>query len=146
MNIRSIRFRLISWFTALLLLVMLSFGAFTYWQVRTYIINVIATSMKHRAQQIAEMLPEQKPIDEGYVSREIETRYAPESNDRFIRITRGDGSVLYCSRIPADRSFTPANVRYPKAQTGASDVREESLSNEAKMVIASVRHADVHGS
>lgn len=145
MNVRSIRFRLISWFTALLLLVMLGFGAFTYWQVRTYIINVIATSMKHRAQQIAQMLLEQKPIDEGYVSRDIETRYAPESNDRFIRITRRDGWVLYRSRVPADRSFTPANVGYPKEQTGASDVREEALPNEAKMVIASVRQTDVHG-
>ena len=145
MNVRSIRFRLISWFTALLLLVMLGFGAFTYWQVRTYIINVIATSMKHRAQQIAQMLLEQKPIDEGYVSRDIETRYAPESNDRFIRITRRDGWVLYRSRVPADRSFTPANVGYPKEQTGASDVREEALPNEANMVIASVRQTDVHG-
>lgn len=146
MNIRSIRFRLISWFSALLLLLMLAFGAFTYWQVRTYTVDVIANSMKHRAQQIAQTLLHQNPIDESYVSNEIETRYAPESNDRFIRITRSDGSVLYCSRIPADRSFTPANVRYPKAQTGDSDIREEALPNEAKMVIAAVRYKGMQGS
>ena len=146
MNIRSIRFRLISWFSALLLLVVTSFGAFTYWRVRTYIVDVIAGSMEHRAQQIAQRLLQNRPVDEGYVSNEIETRYAPESNDRFIRITRGDGSVIYCSRIPADRSFTPANVPYPRAQTGNSDIREEALPNEAKMVIAAVRHPDMQGS
>jgi len=146
MNVRSIRFRLISRFTVLLLLVMLGFGAFTYWRVRTYIVDVIASSMKHRAQQIAQTLLHDKSIDESYISNEIETRYAPESNDRFIRITRGDGSVLYCSHIPADRSFTPANVPYPKAQTGNSDIREEALPNEAKMVIAAIRYPVMQGS
>ena len=145
MNVRSIRFRLISRFTVLLLLVMLGFGAFTYWRVRTYIVDVIASSMKHRAQQIAQTLLREKPIDESYISNEIETRYAPESNDRFIRITRGDGSVLYCSHIPTDRSFTPANVPYPKAQTGTSDIREEELPNEAKMVIAALRYPAMPG-
>lgn len=146
MNIRSIRFRLLSWFSALLLLVVISFAAFTYWRVRTYIVDVIAGSMEHRAQQIAQTLLRNKPVDGSYVSSEIETRYAPESNDRFIRITRGDGSVLYRSRIPADRSFTPANVPYPKAQIGNSDIREEALPNEAKMVIAAVRYRDTQGS
>ncbi|MGA7274299.1 MAG: ATP-binding protein [Candidatus Udaeobacter sp.] len=146
MNVRSIRFRLISRFTVLLLLVMLGFGAFTYWRVRTYIVDVIASSMKHRAQQIAQTMLQDTPIDESYISNEIETRYAPESNDRFIRITRGDGSVLYCSHIPADRSFTPANVPYPKAQTGNSDIREEALPNEAKMVIAAIRYPVMQGS
>jgi heavy metal sensor kinase len=146
MNVRSIRFRLISRFTVLLLLVMLGFGAFTYWRVRTYIVDVIASSMKHRAQQIAQTMLHDSPIDESYISNEIETRYAPESNDRFIRITRGDGSVLYCSHIPADRSFTPANVPYPKAQTGNSDIREEALPNEAKMVIAAIRYPVIQGS
>ena len=145
MNVRSIRFRLISRFTGLLLLVMLGFGAFTYWQVRTYIVDVIASSMNHRAQQIAQTLLRDKPVDESYISNEIETRYAPELNDRFIRITRGDKSVLYCSHTPADRSFTPANVPYPKAQTGDSDIREEALPNEPKMVIAAIRYPVTQG-
>ena len=146
MNTRSIRFRLISWFTALLVLVMLGFGAFTYWQVKTYIVDVIAGSMKHRAQQISQTLLRHKPLDKAYIANEIETRYAPESNDRFIRITRGDGSVLYSSGIPTDRSFNPANIPYAKAQTRDADIREQLLPNEPKIVIAAVRYSDAQGS
>ena len=138
MNTRSIRFRLISGFAALVLLVMLGFGAFTYWSVRSYIVDVIAGSMKHRAQQIAQMLVPPMAGDEHSIANEIETRYAPELNDRFIRITRTDGSVLYCSRIPADRSFTPANVPYPIAKIVKPEIREESPRGEAKMLIAAV--------
>ncbi len=146
MNFRSIRFRLISRFTALLLLVVLGFGAFAYWSVRSYVIDVIGTSMKHRAEQIVATLLRHNPGDEAYIAGEIETRYAPESNDRFIRITRGDGSVLYSSRIPADRSFTPANVPYPPAKTIQSKWREQSLHNETKMLIAAVPYSDERGS
>ena len=146
MNVQSIRFRLVSRFAALLLLVMLGFVAFTYWSVRSYTIDVIGTSMRHRAQQIAHTLLSQNPIDEAYVAREIETRYAPESNDRFIRITRSDGSVLYSSRIPADRSFTPGNVPYPTAKTVAAELREQSLPGEAKMLIATIPYSAKSGS
>ena len=76
--------------------------------------------------------------DERYIATEIETRYAPELNDRFIRITRADGSVVYSSRIPADRSFNPARVPYPKAKIVRPEIREESPRDEAKMLIAAV--------
>jgi heavy metal sensor kinase len=33
--------------------------------------------------------------------------YAPEANERFIRITRGDGHVVYASGPPHDGSFDP---------------------------------------
>src|ERR1700733_13663154 len=98
MNIRSIRFRLISRFAALLLLVMLAFGSFTYWSVRRYVVDVIGASMTHRARQVAQTLLGSGPIDESYVANEIGIRYAPELNDRFIRISRPDSTVLYCSR------------------------------------------------
>lgn len=144
MNVRSIRFRLISWFSALLLLLVLAFGAFTYWQTRSYLVDVTAGSMKHRAQQIVQTLLRGQRIDEAYISREIEARYAPESNDRFIRITRYDGVVIYCSGSPADRSFTPANIPY--ARVGRADVREEALPGEPKMVIAAIRYSDAETS
>ncbi len=145
MNVRSIRFRLISWFSALLLLLILAFGAFTYWRTRSYLVEVTAASMKHRAQQIAQNLLRGRPVDDAYIGREIQARYAPESNDRFIRITRDDGSILYRSRNPADRSFTSANVPYANARTGGADVREEALPGEAKMVIAAIRYSDAQG-
>ena len=128
MNTRSIRFRLISRFAALLLLVMLAFGIFTYWSVRRYVVDVIGASMTHRAKQIAQTLLGPGEIDERYVATEIELRYAPEVNDRFIRITRPDGTVLYCSRNPADRSFTPSNVPQPPAQTAHAGIARGTVA------------------
>ena len=145
MNTRSIRFRLISRFAALLLLVMLAFGIFTYWSVRRYVVDVIGASMTHRAKQIAQTLLGPGEIDEGNVATEIELRYAPELNDRFIRITRPDGRVLYCSRNPADRSFTPSNVPQPPAQTVRAALHEEPLRGEAKMLIATIPHSTGRG-
>jgi len=145
MNTRSIRFNLISRFAALLLLVTVTFAGFTYWSVRRYVVDVVGGSMLHRAEQIGRTLLRGGPADESYIANEIETRYAPELNDRFIRITRADGSVLYCSRNPADRSFTPANVPYPKAKTLKSELREESPSDEAKMLIAAVPYSSDQG-
>jgi heavy metal sensor kinase len=44
------------------------------------------------------------------MAREVEDLYAPEANERFIRITRGDGHVVYASGPPHDGSFDPATV------------------------------------
>ncbi len=84
----------------------LAFGIFTYWSVRRYVVDVNGASMTHRAKQIAQTLLGPGEIDEGNAATEIELRYAPELNDRFIRITRSDGKVLYYSRNLADSSFT----------------------------------------
>jgi len=146
MNTRSIRFNLISRFTALLLLVTVAFAGFTYWRVRRYVVDVVGGSMLHRAEQISRSLLRGVPVDESYVAKEIEIRYAPELNDRFIRITRADGSALYCSRNPADRSFTPGNVPYLKAKTLKPGLREEAPSDEAKMLIAAVPYSNDQGS
>ncbi len=42
----------------------------------------------HRAERIADtLLANIKQKGDAYVGKEIETRYAPEANDRFIRVT-----------------------------------------------------------
>ena len=147
MNTRSIRFQLISRFAALLLLVMLGFGAYTYWSVRGYVVDVIGISLIHRAQQVAQtLLGNISPVDEQSISREIETSYAPELNDRFIRITRGDGSVLYCSREPNDQSFSPTKVPYVRVKITVPQIREEPLPNEERMLIAAVPYSTQQGS
>ncbi len=38
------------------------------------------------------------------------TGMQPEINDRFIRITRADGTLVYISGAPTDGSFDPAEV------------------------------------
>ncbi len=111
MNPRSIRFRLVAWCVAVSLLATLAFGAFTYKRLETYVRDVAQSTLRHRADVIAHNILSQVPkIGEDFVGPEINARYNPGVNDKFVRITRGDGSVLFLSEPPADHSFDPAEV------------------------------------
>jgi signal transduction histidine kinase len=44
------------------------------------------------------------------IAREIDTRVAPEFNNRFVRITRVPATLVYRSGPPANRSFDPSAV------------------------------------
>src|SRR5207253_1635708 len=46
----------------------------------------------------------------GYVISEINEHYAPELNNRFVRITRADGTVMYVSGKPKEGGFDPSAV------------------------------------
>ena len=114
MNTRAITFRLAAWCAGISLLVCIGFGLYTYSGLRYYLRRSQADTLRRRAHQVAAIVT-------AHVDREgddftvdlIKTSYAPELNDRFIRVRRPDGSVLYASGQPADRSFDPAAVNAP---------------------------------
>ncbi|MEP6669760.1 MAG: HAMP domain-containing sensor histidine kinase [Chthoniobacter sp.] len=111
MNSQSIHFRLIAWYAGVLLLVLLGFGAFTYTTLRFFGNQVLREAMAHRAQQIADLLSSDAAAkDPAYVAREIVKRYDPVTNDRFVRVSRADGKVLFLSSAPIDRSFVPEEL------------------------------------
>ncbi|TCO94719.1 heavy metal sensor kinase [Chthoniobacter flavus] len=111
MNSQSIHFRLIVWYAGVLLLVLLGFGAFTYTTLRFFGNQVLGESMAHRAQQIADLVTSNPAgKDPQYVSREIVKRYDPATNDRFVRVSRSDGQILFLSDEPNDRSFAPQEI------------------------------------
>ena len=114
MNTRAITFRLAAWYAGISLLVCIGFGLYTYSGLRYYLDRSQADTLRRRAHQVAALVT-------AHVDREgdaftidlIKTSYAPELNDRFIRVRRPDGSVLYASGQPADHSFDPAAVNAP---------------------------------
>ncbi len=114
MNTRAITFRLAAWCAGISLLVCIGFGLYTYFGLRYYLRRSQADTLRRRAHQVAAIVA-------AHIDREgdaftvdlIKTSYAPELNDRFIRVRRPDGSVLYASGQPADRSFDPAAVNAP---------------------------------
>ena len=59
----------------------------------------------------------------------VEDLYSPEANDRFIRITRADGQVVYASGPPRNERFNPALV--PAAPT-----RKVTLAGSSLLVAA----------
>src|SRR5271170_6999365 len=114
MNTRSLRFRLTAWYAGILVALGLAFGAYCYWRLDNFLSLYLTEAFSHRAEQIANtLIANIQRSGESYVRGEIETRYAPESNDRFIRVSSGDGRVVYLSGQPNNRSFDPKAVARP---------------------------------
>src|SRR5262249_15458523 len=125
MNTRSIRFRLTVWYAGLLALLLLLFGASTYLGLRHYLNQTLNESLGRQARQIGEsFLIDVATGGEGYVISEINEHYAPELNNRFVRVTRADGSVLYVSGKPKENRFDPAAVSAVGGPVGRDFVRE----------------------
>jgi heavy metal sensor kinase len=110
-NTRSFSFRLVAWYASLLTAIFIFLGALLYLDLRYFLENTVRESQARRAHQIADtLLANIKQTSDSYVAEEVHTLYAPEINDRFIRITRPDGSLLYLSGTPNDQSFDPKQV------------------------------------
>src|ERR1700728_422682 len=106
MNTRSLRFRLIIWYAGLVTTVFVLLGGVMHQVLRHYLERNLAQLLTRRIDQITVLLlaaVEQK--GEPYVVDEIKARYAPENSDRFIRLTRSEGTILYASGRAA--SFDP---------------------------------------
>jgi len=111
MNTRSIRFRLIAWYAGLLAGVFVLLAGLMVWGLKHFLETDLRETQARRARQIAgTLLANIKRTGEEFVVREINVLYAPETNGRFIRITRTDGSILYASGPPKDGSFDPLLV------------------------------------
>jgi len=130
MNSRSISFRLVAWHAGISLLVCVGFGLYTYFGLSYFLQLAQADTLQRRAREVAAILA-------AHVGREgepftidlIKTSYAPENNDRFIRILRPDGSLLYVSGEPTDKAFDPAAVPLPTMSGGAGSSRPAMLGN-----------------
>jgi heavy metal sensor kinase len=145
MNTRSIRFRLVAWYVGLLVAVFILLGILMYGGLRLYLEQSLSKAQVRRAQQIADtLLANVERTGEGYVINEINSWFAPETNDRFIRITRGDGSLLYLSQGPKDMSFDPARVPPFRGPFRGTSWRKASDANGQKLLVAAVA-CQTHG-
>jgi len=139
MNTRSLRFQLVAWYAALLTGCFVLIGAATYMVLQTSLVGALRETQLRRARQIGQLLLDEiRGPGEARVGEEIQARYAPDLNGRFVRITRSDGSLLYVSAAPKDQTFVPAEV--PPPSTGSSrsaSARQVPLSGARKMLVTS---------
>ncbi|MBX3295852.1 MAG: heavy metal sensor histidine kinase [Acidobacteria bacterium] len=125
MNTGSIRFRLTVWYAGLLAALLALFGASMYFGLASYLEWSLKDSLVKQAQQIAvSHLADVGMTGEDYVVGEIEEHYAPQINSRFVRVTRGDGSVMYVSGTPEDGSFDPTGLPVPPTAPVEASIRE----------------------
>jgi len=130
MNTRSLSFRLITWYAGVLTAMFVLLGVLTFFILRHYLEANLLDIQARRAQQIADTLVAHATRGEEAVMRAaVEDLYSPEANDRFIRITRADGQVVYASGPPRNERFNPALV--PAAPT-----RKVTLAGSSLLVAA----------
>lgn len=123
MNTKSIRFRLITWYATLLAILFIFLGVGGYWGFKHYLMQTSLRTLEERAQQIGLTLVDYK--DEDYIVDDINKHYAPEINDRFLRITRDDGKQVYISGLPKDGSFDPSHLPLLNKPVNQAFLREE---------------------
>jgi heavy metal sensor kinase len=136
MNTRSIRFRLTVWYSGLLAGLLVLFGISVYLGLSHYLGWTLKEALSQQAKQIGESwLGEVGVSGESYVAEEINEHLSPKVNNRFVRITRADGSVMYLSDEPESKRFDPARIPPLKAQVGQESLREEILTGDSGLLI-----------
>lgn len=136
MNSRSISFRLVVWYAGLLALIVLVLSALLYLDLRHFLENDVRQAQSRRAHQVAAaLLAHVKQSGEAYVASQTKDWYEPEINNRFIRITRADGSILYASGPPKDGSFDPAEVPILRPSGNAEVSRKFKLSGGHNLLV-----------
>jgi len=135
MNTRSLSFRLVTWYAGVLTIVFVLLGALTLIFLRQYLEANLLDIQSRRARQIADtLLVAARRTGEGAVARQVEELYSPEANDRFIRITGGDGHIVYVSGKPADGSFDPSKIPLPPRSHPGTLIRKESIPGGSLLI------------
>jgi heavy metal sensor kinase len=138
MNTRSLRFRLIAWYAGLLIAVFLVLGSVVYGGLKSYLERSLADAQMRRARQVADtLLAHIDQTGATHVVNEINSWFAPETSDRFIRITDGNSSVLYQSANPKDESYDASHVPPHVETSSKGGWRKEPLADGKKLLIAS---------
>jgi heavy metal sensor kinase len=139
MNIRSISFRLVAWYASLLTGIFLLLCALLYLDLRHFLENDLRESQARRTRQIANtLLVHVKQTGESYVASQTKDWYEPEINDRFIRITRADGTLIYVSGAPKDGSFDPTEVPIFSPSSQTESWRKMKLSGDKTLLVAAL--------
>jgi heavy metal sensor kinase len=146
MNTRSLNFRLVAWYAGLLAGVFVLLGVLTVAVLRNYLETDLQDTQTRRARQIADtLLVNAGQVGDGFIAPEIESFYAPESNDRFIRISRENGRVIFTSGKPKDESFDPSAIsRVPWTIQGTFS-RRERLPDGKVLLIATLNYRATSG-
>ena len=136
MNTRSIRFRLTVWYAGLLAGLLVLFGFSVDLGLRHYLEWTLREALSQQAKQIGEAwLGDVGVSGESYVAEEINEHFSPRVSDRFVRITRDDGGMMYLSDEPESKRFDPSLVPPLKAQAGQESLREAHLTEDSELMI-----------
>jgi heavy metal sensor kinase len=136
-NTRSLSFRLVAWYAGVLTIVFVLLGVLTFFFLRHSLEANLLDTQARRARQIAAtLIAHAGRGGEDSVRAQVENLYSPEANDRFIRITRADGTVIYTSGAPQDGRFDPRQVPPHAGGDGVGPGRKVRLAGGSLLIAA----------
>jgi heavy metal sensor kinase len=139
MNTRSLSFRLVAWYAGVLTIVFVLLGGLTIVFLRHYLEANLLDIQMRRARQIADTLvAAASRSSESAMREQVEALYAPQANERFIRITREGGEVVF-SAAPNER-FDPSQVA-PLPPGAMAAKRKVPLAEGALLIAATAATA-----
>ena len=122
----SLRTKIITLYVTILSGVFILFGLFLFAGFKTYLLHSLQQTLTWRAKQIAGAFLEEIPSKGGaYVSGEIQSRYAPELNERVIRISDAKGRQVYGSKgseFLAEIKVDPNPTSQPSGGASSSQI------------------------
>jgi heavy metal sensor kinase len=143
---RSIRTKLITLYVGILALVFVCFGIYVYAGFKTYLIHSLRQTLTWRAQQIAStFLPELPEKGDVLVGNEIQTRYAPELNQRVIRIADDHGHQVYGSKNSDVLALARTEPVSDNQSESVPTPSEAMLPNGDRLEVITVNHRVADG-
>lgn len=146
MNTRSLKFRLVAYYAGLLAAAFVILGALMYGGLKIYLERNLGQAQMRRARQIADtLLSRVGETGEAHVVDEINSWFAPETNDRFIRIARDVQSNLYVSTNPADGSFDISHIPSYWETSPKGSLRKQEVPPGGELLIAAIPYSTSQG-
>lgn len=140
MNTRSLKFQLVGWYAGVLTGCFALLALATYVALEKSLVGALRETQLRRARQVAELVRDEVlRRGQSKVGQEVEVRYAPALNDRFVRITQRGGIQLYLSPSPTSQSFEPATIPPPIWPEEAEGSRQVALVGGRKMLVVAHR-------
>jgi heavy metal sensor kinase len=136
---RSIRARLITLYVVTLSLIFVCFGGYIYWGFKQYLVASLQQALQRRAHQIAvTILADVPQRGEAYIGSEIQARYAPELNERVIRVTDQAGSTIYASSNATGLRTSPAVTFTEGAAESKPSERVDATANGERLQVTAI--------
>ncbi|HEY2465883.1 MAG TPA: ATP-binding protein [Steroidobacteraceae bacterium] len=149
MNPRSLAFRLTAWYTLLLGATFIFVATVTFYGLQHYLRSNARDSLRRRVTEVEQILMRAPPdAADGPIAQEIELHLAPEANNRFIRLTRVPGKVVFLSGPPADGSFNRFDVaaRMPAGNIKSAADFVSTILPDQHLIVAATSADTVSGS
>jgi heavy metal sensor kinase len=126
-----------AWYTLLLGVTFVLVGGGTFLGLQHYLRSSLRDTLVRRSAQVEQILM-QAPVEatNHAIVQAVDTRVAPEFNNRFVRVTRLPATLIYRSGMPADRSFDPSTViPFPSSYAGKPALPATSIVRDQHLMI-----------